>query len=83
MHNKTINVTFTFTFTFSEIPGSLNNCQLVHDIRTQKVHYFLRDLLLKIISKGSFTEDFYPSQAFSSDKMKNVTSCLIGWFYLC
>ena len=34
--------------------------------QTQLVHYSLRELLLKIIIKGSFTENFYPLKAFSS-----------------
>ena len=34
------------------------------------MHYSLRDSILKIIIKDSFTEDFYPSQAFSSDEME-------------
>ena len=34
------------------------------------MHYYsLRDSLLKDIIKGSFTENFYPSHAFSSDEM--------------
>ena len=43
----------------------------------QKVHYFLRDSLLEIIIKGSFTGNFCPSQAFSSDEMENFTSSVM------
>ena len=69
MYSKAVNVTFTFAF--SKIQGFLNNYHFIHDIKIQKVrNTTLRDSLLKIFIKGSFTQDFYPLKAFSSDEMK-------------
>ena len=48
------------------------------------VHYSLRESLLRIIIKGSFTENFYPLQAFCSGETENFSSSVMGsLFFLC
>ena len=49
-------------------------------ISSAKGVYFLPDSLLEIIIKGSFTENFHPSQAFSSDEKENFYSSVVGYF---
>ena len=51
-------------------------------LRSKKVHYTLRNSLLKIVIKNSFTEDFYVLQAFPSGEMKNYSSSVMSRFYL-
>ena len=46
----------------------------------QNVHYFLRYSIRKIVIKGSFTDNFYPSQVFSSDEMENFTRSVMFFF---
>ena len=47
----------------------------------QKVHYSLRESLLKIIIKGSFTENFYPLKAFSSGEFFLVPLWVVFFFF--
>ena len=45
------------------------------------MHYSLRESLLKIIIKGSFTENFYTLQAFYSGEMEIFSGSVMGWFF--
>ena len=47
------------------------------------VHYSLRESLLRIIIKGSFTENFYPLQAFCSGETENFSSSVMGSLFFC
>ena len=76
MLSKVSNVTFIFTFTKIEAHWIITSL-----FWYQKVHYSLQDTLLKVIIKGSFTDNFYPSQAFFSDEIGNFFSSVMGCFY--